>query len=199
MFKHTLVSVLSETYSDAHKIAQQNAALPIEKGGLGLHPQNTAMERAAALGYTTHAYHGTGTDIPEFNIKKAHDKEGMKIGLGLGHGKIYFSTSTHVASNWANNSLKRKDNYGSGKSPQIIPVLLKIEKPYSENEYLNHLYDNEDKPRKNLINDLDKRLKQNGHDAIIGEHQIAVYHPNRIRSIHAAFDPMKKDSENILD
>lgn len=199
MFKSVLISVLSESYSDAHKIAQQNAALPIEKGGLGLHANNTAMERAVAMGYTTHAYHGTGTDISAFSIKKAHDKEGMRLGLGLGHKKIYFSTSATVASNWAGNSLKRKENYGSGKSPQIIPVLLKIKKPFSENEYLNHLYDNEDRERKNVINDLDKTLKNNGHDAIVGEHQIAVYHPNHIRSIHAAFDPMKKDSENILD
>ena len=42
----------------AHELAQQRATLPISEGGLGLHPQNTAMERAYAMGAEP-AYHGT--------------------------------------------------------------------------------------------------------------------------------------------
>jgi len=37
-------------FSNAHEIAQKNAALPVEKGGLGLPPNNTAMDRARAMG-----------------------------------------------------------------------------------------------------------------------------------------------------
>lgn len=38
--------------------AQRNAALPVEKGGLGLHPNNTPMERAEAMGAIDYN-HGT--------------------------------------------------------------------------------------------------------------------------------------------
>ena len=38
--------------------AQRNAALPVEQGGLGLPPDNTADMRAAAMGYQDY-YHGT--------------------------------------------------------------------------------------------------------------------------------------------
>lgn len=51
---------LPETeFSKAHKIAQKNAALPVEKGGLGLPPNNTAMDRASAMGFDTPVYRGT--------------------------------------------------------------------------------------------------------------------------------------------
>jgi hypothetical protein len=51
---------------EALRVAQQNAALPVEQGGLGLHPNNTPEERAAAMGFTTEGYHGTNADVPEF-------------------------------------------------------------------------------------------------------------------------------------
>jgi len=48
-------------------IAQKNAALPIEKGGLGLHPNNTAAERAKAMGFADDAYHGTGSEVQQID------------------------------------------------------------------------------------------------------------------------------------
>lgn len=36
----------------AHEVAQRNAALPVEQGGLGLPPNNTAMDRAKAMSAT---------------------------------------------------------------------------------------------------------------------------------------------------
>lgn len=51
---------------EAMLLAQQRAALPVEKGGLGLAPTNTATERAAAMGFDTPAYHGTSKDFPQF-------------------------------------------------------------------------------------------------------------------------------------
>jgi hypothetical protein len=44
--------------SGAMRTAQKNAALPVEQGGLGLPPTNTAADRASALGYQDF-YHGT--------------------------------------------------------------------------------------------------------------------------------------------
>jgi hypothetical protein len=40
-------------FEQAHQVAQRNAALPVEQGGLGLPPNNTAMERMNALAATT--------------------------------------------------------------------------------------------------------------------------------------------------
>lgn len=42
-----------------HATAQRNAALPVEQGGLGLGPQNTAQERAAAMGFERGWVHGS--------------------------------------------------------------------------------------------------------------------------------------------
>jgi hypothetical protein len=44
---------------EALMLAQQRAALPIEKGGLGLSPTNTAAERATAMGFDKNVYRGT--------------------------------------------------------------------------------------------------------------------------------------------
>ena len=44
-------------YSDAHKIAQKNAALPIEKGWIGITPGKYHKDRANAMGFTIPAYH----------------------------------------------------------------------------------------------------------------------------------------------
>ena len=53
---------------------------------------------------------------------------------------------------------------------------------------------------KHKFNEL---LKIGGYHSVVNKAsqipgQINMLHPNRIRSIHAAFDPMKKDSEDIL-
>lgn len=47
-------------------IAQRNAALPKEKGGLGLPADNTPEMRAEAMGFDTDAYHATNKDFASF-------------------------------------------------------------------------------------------------------------------------------------
>jgi hypothetical protein len=49
--------------ADAMRLAQRRAALPPEKGGLGLAKNNTPEQRANAMGIKTDAYHGTKQDI----------------------------------------------------------------------------------------------------------------------------------------
>jgi hypothetical protein len=51
--------------------------LPIEQGGLGLHPDNTAMDRARAM-YGTDAYHGGATDIEQIDRSKFGSSTGAK-------------------------------------------------------------------------------------------------------------------------
>ncbi len=51
---------------EALRLAQQRAALSVEKGGLGLPAENTAMDRAGAMGFNTDAFHATQADISKF-------------------------------------------------------------------------------------------------------------------------------------
>ena len=57
---------------EALRIAQINAAKPISEGGLGLPPDNTAMDRAIAMDFDWNAtmYHGGSPDITEFDPVK---------------------------------------------------------------------------------------------------------------------------------
>lgn len=69
-------------YELAHELAQRNASLPVEQGGLGLHPDNTAMDRAKAMGYLTDMpmYHGTSADVDEFNLYHGGDVSRSPVG-----------------------------------------------------------------------------------------------------------------------
>jgi hypothetical protein len=65
---------------EALALAQQRAALPIEQGGLGLPPTNTAMDRAKAMGFDDTWMHGS----PNPSITQFNPSEGMKRGVDFG-------------------------------------------------------------------------------------------------------------------
>lgn len=92
--------------SEAMEIAQKNAALPVSQGGLGLPPNNTAMDRAKALGYETPVYHGTNADINAFNV----EGKGKTSGAGA-----FFTTNPTTAETYVSAS-------GDGN---ILPLLMK--------------------------------------------------------------------------
>ena len=89
-------------FSKAHKIAQANAALPIEQGGLGLLPDNTAMDRAKAMGFNMdkQLYHGTkdalenGSFMNEYLGKTTYSQSSKKA--------HFFSDSPKSAEHYAN-------------------------------------------------------------------------------------------------
>jgi hypothetical protein len=61
----------------AMKMAQEHAALPIDQGGLGLNPNNTAAERAAAMGFDIESLHGTSnSNIQKFDPSLVGTKAG---------------------------------------------------------------------------------------------------------------------------
>jgi len=91
-------------FEQAHLTAQRNAALPVNQGGLGLAPDNTAMDRARAMGFDVDnpVYHGTNWDFLEFN------RVGEKANaLGLGH--------------YTTPNPKKADMYGD----RVMPLLTK--------------------------------------------------------------------------
>ena len=91
-------------FEEAFNLAQQRAALPISEGGLGLPANNSAMDRASAMGYTTPAYHGTSENIEQFIPSK-------KGRFGPG---IYTSKNPNRASGF----IKSEEN------ANVIPLLL---------------------------------------------------------------------------
>lgn len=56
---------------EALRLAQQRAALPVSQGGLGLPKNNTAEQRATALGFLDDSYHGSTYDVRRFDPRKA--------------------------------------------------------------------------------------------------------------------------------
>lgn len=92
----------------AQKIAQKNAALPLEEGGLGLPKNNTSADRAKAMGFETPVYHGTNADINAFNVE----------GKGKTSGAGAFVTTNPTAA----------ETYVSGSGDgNILPLLMRKE------------------------------------------------------------------------
>lgn len=195
-----------------HLTAQRNAALPISEGGLGLPVNNTAMDRAKAMGFDTEKtwYHSTPYNFNEFS--KTND---------IGY---------HFGDRWQANDRTRM---GGGN---IIPVHLKTKNTINTND----VYDRDaswqianEMKNKGIVNEddlsnlwkeniparyneaLSDLLKQKGIDSIHydntvegilsslrdnGEKNISaiVLSPNQIRSKFAAFDPFKRNEADIL-
>jgi len=93
--------------AEALQLAQQRAALPINKGGLGLPADNTAMDRAKAMGFNVPVYHGTNADILAMST----------AGKGKTSGAGAFVTNNPIAA----------ETYlgGVGQGGNIIPLLLR--------------------------------------------------------------------------
>ena len=94
------------TATERMALAQKNAALPISEGGLGLPANNTAAQRAKALGYDIPVYHGTNAEIEAFNTQG----KGKTAGAGA-----FLTTNPTTAETYVSSS-------GNGN---ILPLLLK--------------------------------------------------------------------------
>lgn len=86
---------------EAMLLAQQRAALPLEKGGLGLGPANTAAERAKAMGFRD-AYHGTVDDIAKIDPSKF----GSATGAQSAKKAFWTSDSPQTARSYAEYAAK---------------------------------------------------------------------------------------------
>jgi len=92
--------------SGALRTAQKNAALPVEEGGLGLPANNTAAQRAEAMGYNIPVYHGTNADINAFDVTG----KGKTAGAGAFLTSNPITAETYVSASGGGN---------------ILPLLLK--------------------------------------------------------------------------
>lgn len=116
--------------SEALRLAQQRAALPPSKGGLGLPANNTPEQRAKAIEFNTNAYHATDADIIKFDNAKlgtntrqntGGDQEAVKSAM-LGH---WFS----------DRDLTNKDPRGYMFGDVVYPVKLRKPKKINDKEF----------------------------------------------------------------
>ncbi len=153
---------------DAMRLAQQRAALPIEQGGLGLHPANTAAERAAAMKFDIPAYHGTDANIVALDPKRTKNVEG-----------VFSTTYPQTANGYAKDAAARQVS-GADSAANVLPMLLDSEAhkvlPKWDMEHINRW--------KNVY-------KSEG--VYRPESQVAItFNPDAARSTFAAFDPWRK-------
>jgi len=173
-------------------LAQQRAALPVEQGGLGLPANNTAADRAKAMGFDVEAYHGTASkDIQKF-MPEGGTPEGEKtlewyknrqaqnkpVGYMAFRGGSFFSPKADYAGSYAPE--------GTGV---MYPVNLRMENPLSLLPNAQGRYSATNAPDINKT--IDAMILQDSLDKSINE--IAIIDPAQIRSRFAAYDPFRKD------
>lgn len=184
-------------------IAQKNAALPIEKGGLGLHPNNTAAERAKAMGFDTEGIHTSRHGI-DTNV--------------LDSGKYAMSPFDAVGTHFGTKEAALdRFNRTVGTTEQFkgstYPALLKGDRPYLDPQGKVYTED----PISNLFSskaDYGNLPKSNAalREEVFKDHSIIPYindveaagstsyiaPPQNIRSRFAAFDPARRNEADLL-
>ena len=214
-------------FEQAHLIAQRNAALPVSQGGLGLAPDNTAMDRARALGFDvdtiyTHRSRNTPDYFQEINPKKdfggifslANDDAGERYGKYKHEFLLKGDIASNIADEYSDSLLKKnfKEIVGHNSSKKIssddmdmIRYVLDNQSVYIDNpdklyELFNAFDDVEAfKSMQKTIGELSRRK---GYGAVKMEDEFGdstmLLHGNKVRYKNAAFDPMKKESSNLL-
>lgn len=173
-------------------LAQQRAALPVEQGGLGLPANNTAMDRAKAMGFDTDVYHGTKADILIFDpTKPVFSSPNSEIANLYSQGE----NANIMPLMLRGKELSISDLSNSGVSGSFAENLAKKLGTYDKNDPFNL----SDIRERELIN----AIKQRGIDRLkvtdmsdMGGVQTQYALPagsENIRSRFAAFDPFRKD------
>lgn len=189
-------------FEKAHKLAQKNAALPVDAGGLGLPKNNTAADRAKALGFDTDAYHGTTKDFGAF------DKDSVKSRFNYSFGH-HTTTRPSEANYYAHDQLDiTKSPYPEGGNVMPLKVRGGETLEYAAAHPSRSASTVADMDRAQIIHDIMqarkagknvdivKTVRQFG-DEYDGANFIAM-RPELLRSRFAAFDPKRKDEADLL-
>lgn len=163
-FAGTIKGVGKTPFELAHIKAQQNAALPISEGGLGLHPENTAMDRAKAMGFDTSVYHGTNQDItggfkPVYSDNLTFTTPNQQFAsdwIGKGAKQKRFGDVAEAERNQAYQEYKNLRN--EYMNPEI---LNKLEGDAFTNEYDKRLAIFKDVLKKNNLSKMDMSIHGN--------------------------------------
>ena len=208
-------SVPKTQYELAHEVAQRNAALPVEQGGLGLPSGNTAMDRAGAMGFDTDNtfYHGTRADIPAFDMKKVKERFPESFGIHTSNrpseASIYADDMKNYANEWNPNA---KGSIPVENGANVMPLLtrndnqlkIKTDKPTASMEADLNTWAIKDslwekkkigKPYNSVK--IDKIDQDPANSSWDGSNFIAM-NPATLRSRFAAFDPFRRHEADIL-
>lgn len=187
---------------EALDIAQRNAAKPVSEGGLGLPPNNTAMDRAKAMGFDADLLHGTDKELLRFEPNRAITKDHG----WYGHGAVYLTPDPNAASaysNWKNVGAGTSGKMGQELHGQnVMPLMVRR----------GNVFDYGDAPPimdRAKAAEFSAQVKGLGFNTVevpnkyaapeyAKNYETVVFDPSRIRSRFAAFDPARINENNLL-
>lgn len=201
--------------------AQRNAAKPVSEGGLGLRPDNTAQERASAMGFNGEGYHYSRAENEVGELDPLNHPLGVRKMIEERGSTPSDFIGTHVGTKDAamDRHMGFGEIFGEGVGEKIgatYPVRFKNDLPYGQHEHIMSDSDFSelplsmygigagDVPSKAKILEMRKDLFSNNSNVpYINEWEDAgnvshVIPPENIRSQFAAFDPAKRGSSDLL-
>jgi hypothetical protein len=198
--------------------AQINAAKPVSEGGLGLRPDNTPEERAMAMGFDIPAYHGTMNPVLNVDVGQARKFRNSETPIETA---LVSSSSPDVASTYAVSHGNKLNEWDTGI---VQPLLINRGKnlrmnaggrEWSDLPYVEYS-DSLEFPG-GSTNNFASFANKLGYDSATIENVDDVgpgyelfrpwdsrssvvfsFDPRNIRSRFAAFDPMRRDSPDLL-
>lgn len=185
----------AEEIANAHSLAQRNAVKM-----LGLPPDNTPLQRAAAMGFKVNepVFHGTDRTFAAFDPRKRGDMTGTRSG----QAGYWVTPEGEHADDFAKLAVEANAKRGRtrGSAHQVLPLLYRSDaqfalppKALAGPNYLAH----------DVMNAWDDgfdsvRTPRTGRVAKPDEKQVVVRDPAQLRSRFAAFDPAKRHSPDLL-
>jgi hypothetical protein len=174
---------------EALRLAQQRAALPIEQGGLGLPANNTAAERAAAMGFDLNNNYVHSTSKPFNKIKEREKFSGIftlpNYSANYGNVDMPLVARGEIASN---SDLRNLSKNPSKQNQRAIDQELprNITDPGDIADAMVEM--------QRRRNELARKLGYSGVEMNdeFGD-TISLVSPDNVRSRFAAFDPFRRD------
>jgi hypothetical protein len=170
---------------------------------LGLPENNTAMDRAKAMGFSD-SYHGTNRDVPQIDMGMA----GAQTGNPNAHLGFFSTPNTAEASRYS------KD-FGGPQGGNVMPLMVRRGNEYPISyEELNDIsmglfYAPGNTPKEKYVNasewakDKRKQLMAEGYDTAAFRkgtpvEEVIALRPEVVRSRFAAFDPARINESDLL-
>jgi hypothetical protein len=190
-------------FEQAHLLAQQRAALPVNQRGLDLPANNTAMDRARAMGWDVEAYHTSrhGIDVDSLDSGKYAIAPFDAIGTHFG--------TKEAALDRFNRTVGTTEQFKGSTYPVLLkgsnPLLSKNGQVFNEEPLMMSLSEKADYGNLSKSNALQREqiFSQNSIIPYINDVEMPgstsyIAPPSSIRSRFAAFDPFNRDSSNLL-
>jgi hypothetical protein len=174
-------------------LAQQRAALPVEQGGLGLPANNTAADRAKAMGFDTDLLHGTARDFPAFDLSKAGTNT-RQAGDELG---IFSTSKPFLANDYA--QIASRGGWANRTTPEnavVYPLVGNFQNPKKYETASQFYRDADAMAADQNLGNWRRQLQGQGYDSVFVRpdlEEVVAFSPDQLRSRFAAFDPFRKD------